>query len=49
LFAERIDIDSMKEEIALRSDAINKADKEKAERQLYLRLKEKYEGSEEKQ
>jgi hypothetical protein len=49
LFAERIDIDSMKEEIALRSDAINKADKEKAERQLYLRLKEKYEGSEKKQ
>jgi hypothetical protein len=46
LFAERIDLDSMKEEIASRSDTINKADKDKAERQLYLKLKEKWEDHE---
>lgn len=46
LFAGRIDIDSMKEEIASRSDTINKADKDKAERQLYLKLKEKWEDHE---
>lgn len=47
LFAERIDIDGMKEEIDSRVEAINNAERDEKERKLYLRLKEKYGGHEE--
>ncbi len=49
LFAERIDVDAMKEEIASRIEAINKAAKDKKEFQLYLKLKAKWEDHEEEE
>lgn len=49
LFAERIDIDGMRDEIDSRVAAINKTEKDEKERQFYLKLKEKWEGYEEKQ